>query len=74
MTTDRSHAGHLYPMSELAKPNGFGDICKKKLLSDPYVLFLKMVAMFLMDQKSKHNFCARYPKEHSYKIWFQLIK
>ena len=29
----------------MAKPNGFGDICEK-LLSDPYVLFLVMAAMF----------------------------
>ena len=35
----------------LAKHNGLGDICEK-LLSDPYVLFLVMAAMFLMDQKT----------------------
>ena len=30
MTTDRSHhAEYLNPMSELASPKGFGDICEK---------------------------------------------
>ena len=32
-------------MQNLAKPNVFGDICKK-LPSDPYDLFLVMKAMF----------------------------
>ena len=46
MITDRSHlAEHYYPCQNLAKPNGFGDICEK-LLSDPQVLYLVLAAMF----------------------------
>ena len=36
---------HFSKWNNLAKPNGFGDICEK-LLSDPYVLFLVTSAMF----------------------------
>ena len=47
----------------LTKPEGFGDIYKK-LLSDPYVLYLVTTAMFF--QKSPNQFYAEYLKEHSY--------
>ena len=36
--------------NNFAKPNGFGNTCEK-LLSDPYVLFLVMVAMFFNRSK-----------------------
>ena len=38
------------PRQNFVKPNGFGDFCKK-LLSDPYVLFLVMAAMFFDGSK-----------------------
>ena len=44
-TTDRSHHVEHLPSQNLAKPNGFGEICEK-LLSDPYVLFSVTAAMF----------------------------
>ena len=47
----------------LAKPKSFEDICEK-LLSDQFVLFLVMAAVFLTDQKSPHQFYAEYL------VWF----
>ena len=29
--------------------------------------------VFLTDQKSQHRFYAKYPKEHSCKVWFQFV-
>ena len=49
----------------MAKPNDYGDIISETLLSDPYVVFLVMSAMFLTDQKSTQQFYAGYPKKYS---------
>ena len=45
----------------MAKPNGFGDICKK-LLSDPYVLFLETAAIFLDESQIPKSVLCRIPQ------------
>ena len=42
----------LLPCQNFGKPNSFRDICEK-LLSDPYVLLLLMLAMFVIRSKIK---------------------
>ena len=46
---------------------------QKKLLSDPYVLFLAMAAMFYYRQTYiRHNFGTKYPEDDCGKVWLQL--
>ena len=47
-------------------------ICEK-LLSDYYVLFLVMAAMFFDRPKLPNQFYAEYPLEHLYQVLFQLV-
>ena len=67
--------GHYSNWKNLAIHNSFGNICEK-LMSDPFVLFLVMAAMFFffMDKKSPHQFYVEYPKEHPNQFWFKLVK
>ena len=69
LTTDRSHyAKYFYLCQNLAKPTGFGDICKN-LLSDPYVFsnggnvfspIKNPNGQFVMDTLIKQKFDHRY--------------
>ena len=62
MTADRSHhAKHLNSCQNMAKPNSFRDICRK-LLSDPYVLFLTTAAMFFYGLKIPTTVLCRIPQ------------
>ena len=60
------HAEHFYPL-RIELNLMILEIYAKKLLSDPYVLFLLTI------QKSPHQFYEGYPKEHSYQVGFQLV-
>ena len=67
-TTDRSHhTEHFNPVRIWLNQTVF-DICKKKLVSDPYGLLLVTMAMFFDGSKSPHQFCAEYPKEQFTKL------
>ena len=57
----------------VAKPNRFENIIKK-LLSDPYVLFVVTVAMFLDGSNIPISVLRRIPREHSYQVCFYLAK
>ena len=48
-------------MSDLAKPNDFGDICEK-LPSDPYVLFLVIAAMFFDESEIPTSVLCKIPQ------------
>ena len=65
MTKDRFHYAEDFYLhlvyQNLPKPNGFGDICKK-LMSDPYVLFLVTVAMFFDRLKIPTSVLCRIPQ------------
>ena len=54
--------GHFSKWKNLAKPYGFGDICEK-LMSDPYVLFLVMAAMFFDESKIPTSILCRISQE-----------
>ena len=72
LTEDRSHhAKHFNPCQSLAKPNSFWDICKK-LLSDPYVLFLVMAAIFFKGTKIPSLVLCRIPQGTFIPSWVSI--
>ena len=54
--------------SKLAKPNGFGDICKKTSVCPLCSIFSKEGHVFRRIKKKPHHFYAEHPKEHVYQL------